>query len=485
MKALLTLLASCLWSSLVAQSICLSPAEFASRRKELNKEYVQAEDLFPGYRERRYFQFGGFYAMEPDERKMILAGQRFSAAFYERFGHSPAFKTTQLTIHLYLYLRPDGTVEHAAYELMQPQLMAKLTAEQTAELQQGLCAWLTSSPYPFTASRAYQTSAYLTLGERSSGPKTTARKGTLTSLEVARQTTQPDTVKRILLGMQELTSVPEIIYRFTNLEELDLSGNELTDIPAAVWALPHLKRLGLMGNRLKPEGLAQIPQNDHLDFLNLQYNQLKSVPTTLANNRRLTSLWLGHNDLSAGLDTKPLQRLRQLQDLNLYNTRLTALPRSMGRLKKLQILDLYYNQLQTLPRQMARLRRLQQLAVAHNRLKALPDRLGKMRRLEKIYVHHNDLTGLPRSLSRLKNLQVLDLNHNGFGNVPSEVFRLPSLEELDLSDNYLSDVSAGFAQLPSLKKLFLRGNPVSTDKRVSAQLPIIQQLESHQTEVFY
>ncbi len=308
--------------------------------------------------------------------------------------------------------------------------------------------------------------------------------GIISDLETARRTIRPDTVRELDFRRLELKTVPDVVYRFAQVEHIDLSGNDLTQLPAAVTALPKLARLGLMNNKLTNDSLF-FTRNRHLKALTLQKNLLTTVPTSVRQNRRLESLWLGNNELS-GLTEKSLKGLRRLTDLNLYNATLTELPRRIGKLRRLQVLDVYYNTLTTLPRQLRRLRRLTQLAVSNNQLKALPESLGRLRRLTDLYAHHNQLGALPTALGKLQHLRVLDLGYNWFSAVPVVISQLFALEELDLSNNNVQDVPAQLSQLRGLKKLYLRQNPFIRDAaHTTANAYLIDQLEANQTEVFH
>ena len=153
--------------------------------------------------------------------------------------------------------------------------------------------------------------------------------GIIATVEAAIATTQPDTVKKLAFNFLNLTTVPEVVYRFRNLEEINLSTNLLTNLPARLTSdLPKLKRLSVLYNAI-PNDSVFITPNKHLLALNLQGNKLTRIPSSIRHNRQLESLWLGNNNLTS-LDTKTLRRLRGLTDLNLYNAGLTTLPKTIS-----------------------------------------------------------------------------------------------------------------------------------------------------------
>ena len=308
---------------------------------------------------------------------------------------------------------------------------------------------------------------------------------TISTLEAARLTNRPDTVKYVFFNQLNLKTVPDELYRFTNLEELDLSKNELTELPLRLTAdLSNLKRLSLLENEVDNNHLF-FAKTSQLEALNLQYNKLTRLPASVSKNRHLGSLWLGHNSLTS-LTIRPLKKLKRLYELNLYEVGLTSVPRKIWKLKHLTILDLYHNELTTLPKQMGKMKALEQLAVANNNLTELPKELANLPRLTILFAHHNKLRQLPTEMANLTNLRLLDIGTNQFSELPPVILSLPGLEDLDLSKNNIQTLPTAIAQLTKLKKLYMRSNPITKDDaKVGPYAKVIDQLEANKTEVFY
>lgn len=379
------------------------------------------------------------------------------------------------------FVRPDGSYDRVLCQFTG----MDLTAQQETQLLQLVADWYGQHQFPLKTQTGFRWQNLMQLG--SVPQKRTARRGPgmISTLEDARKTTRRDTVKMLAFNQLDLRNVPDIVYRFSNLEELDLSRNALNELPARLTAdIPTLKRLSLRQNAI-PNDSVFITPNKHLLALNLQGNKLTRIPPSIRKNRRLQSLWLGNNDLTE-LNTEALRGLRRLTDLNLYNAGLTTLPKRINRLKRLTVLDLYYNKIKELPRQMGRMKRLEQLAVAHNDLSSLPASLAKLRRLQMLYAHHNRISQLPDAFAKLRYLRILDLGYNWFTVPPAVLALLPALEELDLNNNNLQELPASLGTLKGLKKLYLRSNPLTRDDaKAGPYAPIIRQLEANQTEVFY
>ena len=414
---------------------------------------------------------------------------------FTRFLYRKGFRPdTSVTIYVTGYFQPTGRADvlllyyggirqrNTNSVLLPPRLNAA-----NGQLLIGLLTdYLTSQPLPVSSSLIM---APFRLSNNLSLPSPTSRKtprgpGVIGDLRTAAATTRPDTVKRLLLNSLQLQEVPEVVYRFTQVEEISLSRNYLTHLPARLTTLPHLQRLDLAWNQLQDDSIA-FARNRHLKAITLQNNALMTIPRALRRNRRLESLWLGNNDLQT-LAGQRFSGLRRVNDLNLYNARLTTLPKQVAKLRRLKVLDLYYNGFTTLPATIGRLRRLEQLAIAHNKLTELPDALSHLTQLTTLFAHHNQLDKLPETLSRLPRLKVLDVGYNDFRVIPAGLASVVSLEELDLSNNNLQELSASLTQLPHLKKLYLRQNPFLRSQALTpAAKQLIDRLEANRTEVFH
>lgn len=100
------------------------------------------------------------------------------------------------------------------------------------------------------------------------------------------------------LSGQQLTKVPEDVFRQTNLEELDLSNNQLTGaLPGEIRFLQNLKILKASDN-LMTGVPAEIGQLKNLKILNLANNQLTGLPYELGNLKNLVTFDLSGNKYS-------------------------------------------------------------------------------------------------------------------------------------------------------------------------------------------
>ncbi|GHB69415.1 leucine-rich repeat domain-containing protein [Persicitalea jodogahamensis] len=306
----------------------------------------------------------------------------------------------------------------------------------------------------------------------------------IATLEAARNEVDTLKIKGLHLNQLELTEAPyDLIYRFPNLEVLDLHENKLTALDIDMSRLPKLKNLDLRMNQIGHDRL-KLTKNKSLKILNMHTNGLTDVPDAARSAKHLESLWLGGNKELA-LSNRSFRRLRSVSDLNFYGCGLTTMPRGLRKLRRLEVLDLYYNQFKELPKSVIRLRKLSHLAVANNQLTTLPERIDRLKRLQVLYAHHNHLSALPDRITRLSKLQLLDLGYNFYSVLPVEILKIKELRELDLSGNNLASFPTPLTELVHLEKLHLRGNPFLRQETEQAYLPFIKKLESHPTEVYY
>jgi Leucine-rich repeat (LRR) protein len=272
------------------------------------------------------------------------------------------------------------------------------------------------------------------------------------NLEMAEACNKPDTVKTLMLNGLRLESFPNIVFKFKNLEKLDISNNYIEKVPKAVSKIKHLKFLSLSNNPINNNKI-KFKKNTHIKDLNLQYTGIPYVPRSLSKNRKLEVLFLGNNRFT-GFRKRDFKKMDYLKALNLYNARLSELPINVTRLPNLEELDLYYNDIKQLPNEICHMPKLKTLAVSNNELWNLPAHIAKIKTLETLYAHHNRLNDLPT----LPDLKLLHIGHNLFKTVPERVYTLDNLIEIDMSKNQIMEVPVQLRKLEKLQRVFFEGN---------------------------
>lgn len=104
-------------------------------------------------------------------------------------------------------------------------------------------------------------------------------------------------LKVMVLRNNSLTSIPENITTFSNLEHLDVSFNQLTSIPECIGTLTNLKNL------------------------NLSNNTITELPPSITQLMKLNTLWISHNNI----ETIPsLRHMSELKYILAANTLIKA-----------------------------------------------------------------------------------------------------------------------------------------------------------------
>ena len=261
-----------------------------------------------------------------------------------------------------------------------------------------------------------------------------------------------------------ITALPPEIGSLVNLQTLDLSGNPLSSLPDEIWQLTNLQTLLLAGT---PQGQGlltslspAVSELVNLQVLNLDYNQLASLPDQLWSMTSLQSLSIGNNQLTSL--PSGIGNLINLNTLGAPGNLLTSLPVEIGSLVNLQDLNLGANHLTSLLPEIDNLAVLERLNLNNNQLTSLPAEIGGLANLNRLNLDNNQLTSLPAETSSLINLGELTLSNNQLESLPSGFANMKALWYLDLNDNHLASLPDNFSEMSSMHWLHLQGNRLAS-----------------------
>ncbi|XP_061669400.1 leucine-rich repeat serine/threonine-protein kinase 1 isoform X2 [Syngnathoides biaculeatus] len=239
---------------------------------------------------------------------------------------------------------------------------------------------------------------------------------------------------------------------------LDLSCNNLSSLPSVLpWGLLRLQTLDLSHNRLAqlpPVAASQEVICSRLCEVNVGGNQLSVLPAALLHLNDLKKLCASKNQLTTLFEAPPSSAwtgLRKLEELDLSDNRLCALPADVTRvLKSLRRLDVSRNRLGSFPDSWAC--PLNQCRASFNKMSNLPDNISAFwkNHLHDVDFSDNLLEHLPSSLFRLEALLSLRLCGNAIRTLPPpSEWTCAQLRTLDLSRNLLGKSDEG----PKARKL--------------------------------
>jgi len=181
----------------------------------------------------------------------------------------------------------------------------------------------------------------------------------------------------LLLFTMDDTDLQRRIAEAAKTKTLDLSSMRLTySLPPGINSIKYLRSITLYKNLLEtiPQELFRFVL---LEELNLFRNKLHAIPTNLSSLAHLKILNLGSNQL----ETLPPQlfTLSQLEELDLSNNGISILPADIKNLTRLRDLALFRNKFKALPGELANLRQLKKLDVSQNQIVNMPSTLGELK----------------------------------------------------------------------------------------------------------
>ncbi|CAH1244869.1 LRCH3 [Branchiostoma lanceolatum] len=200
--------------------------------------------------------------------------------------------------------------------------------------------------------------------------------------------------------------------------KLNLSCRKLKEYPksAISYELSDVTCADLSKNRFQ-EWPLEVCDYTSLENVDLYNNNIKAVPDMAVNLQCLTWLNLSRNQLT----TLPIPLCYlPLQVLVVSNNKLVSLPEDIGKLKKLMNLDVSCNEISTLPLQIGEMESLRELNIRRNHLQTLPEELCQLR-ITRLDISCNKVTSLPACYRHLQTLCEFVLDNNPLMSPPAQV----------------------------------------------------------------
>ncbi len=136
----------------------------------------------------------------------------------------------------------------------------------------------------------------------------------------------------------EYKNLAEALANPDSVHKLSLKRQKLTTIPAEVYTLPYLQELDLTNNKLKalpPE----IGKLKNLSYLKVSKNQLSTFPPEIGELKKLQTLVASENEELSSLPAE-MSKMDKLTYRDIWGTSISEFPKEMGAMKNLKWIDL-------------------------------------------------------------------------------------------------------------------------------------------------
>ncbi|KAB8302308.1 hypothetical protein EYC80_005744 [Monilinia laxa] len=255
--------------------------------------------------------------------------------------------------------------------------------------------------------------------------------------------------------------------QFGGLETLDLHGNLLKEIPMGLRRLELLTSLNLSNNKLGNECLQIVTQITSLRDLKIASNGLYgTLSPDIENLKNLEVLELQRN----ALDTFPesLAQLERLRVLNITENRFQSLPfEILGRLPLIELIAVKNGLAGTLVTgDIERLSQLQVLDVTSNAITAICESELELPSLHQLSCSSNRIATFP-DLTSWVSLRTLTAEDNNLSELPVGFVDLPKVKNVNFSGNNIKILDDRLGRMESLDIFRISGNPLR-EKKFSA-----------------
>jgi Leucine-rich repeat (LRR) protein len=202
-----------------------------------------------------------------------------------------------------------------------------------------------------------------------------------------------DSVFRLDLSKQELWTLPEIVSKMTNLQELNLSMNSLSKL-SEIGNLRQLQVLNIGMNKFTTFPI-EITSYTNLKVLDLWWNDIQTLPDEFFNNNtqleelNMTSMF----EFDFRTNLSKIHSFKRLKRLNLGNNQIPELTIQFDRLENLEVFS-YISQdtidLSKLCVELAKCKKLRTLHFSANNIKELPNEIALLENLEELNLYRNE-----------------------------------------------------------------------------------------------
>ncbi len=285
----------------------------------------------------------------------------------------------------------------------------------------------------------------------------------LSSLDGILSVTGITDVVEFTCNVNTFTYISEELYTLTNLQILNLEYNQITTIPTTIDQLIFIKRISLHHNNINtlPDALATMTW---LEGLDLRYNNIMTLPTNWIYETSLPFTLFDENPIIS-IERKKIfattsvwpyatmlsfTSITELIDYGWTWTPSTFLNLSSCGLESLDgiatLTDIHL---------------VEEIDLNYNFLPEIPAFIcTSLPNLQQLYVAHNELNTLPSNINQAINLAYLDAQDNQITSIPDSLITMPSLITCNLNDNNIITISSTMSYTTLTAFTSLNNNPI-------------------------
>ncbi len=292
-----------------------------------------------------------------------------------------------------------------------------------------------------------------------------------------------DNVGQIYAWANQLTSLPSDMFDMASLFNLDLGDNQLTEgsfgavgesmfsmkslllgsnqlnsIPSTIYGLSSLTQLNIDGNPISFIS-SDIANLTMLESLNVGFCNLTDLSNVIGSVPSLRNLYAYANNISSLPD---LSSNRSLRELRLWDNQITNNISDFFVLDSLEVLDVYNNQVSGTLDGISNMNSIREFYVGVNLITGgLPIEISGLTELSDFRIHDNQLSGeLPAELFELPQIANIELQGNGLSGAFPTTSGSNSIYRIDLANNFLSSISPSIGNFPNLQRISFFDNDI-------------------------
>ncbi|WP_018619729.1 COR domain-containing protein [Spirosoma luteum] len=178
-------------------------------------------------------------------------------------------------------------------------------------------------------------------------------------------------LEHLSLRNNSIKEFPKIVFTLENIKYLNLADNQIHEMNSSNFInLMNIEKVDIGYNDIKsiPFGRIDYPK---CKVLTIQGNKLEKFPNMISQIKTLERLIISENEINS-IEDDAFVGLENLEELDLSFNQLTYLPSSLGKLTKLKKLNLSGNSIRLLPKELENLVSLESLGLDGNPLERVP-----------------------------------------------------------------------------------------------------------------